>query len=153
MNIYETLAAGMARVEKIGRKLVDSTAGETVRRERLENEMAVLFDAVDQTRKARFYPFLVFKDPKLSGLETAYHQQAETIRNRIRELRELPKDHERAEAYQRRAEMLYNEIIYLEKWEKHEIIPQARKVLSDEDAAEQGDLARAEEKAIEQERL
>lgn len=153
MDIYETLAAGMAKVEKIGRKLVDSTAGEPERRERLENEMAVLFDTVHQTRKARFYPFMISKDPKLSGLENAYHQQAESIRNRVREIRELPKDQEHVEAYQRRAEILYNEIIYLDKWEKHEIIPQARKVLSNEDAEEQGDLARAEEKAIKQERL
>jgi len=150
MNLYEAITAQDKSLQRAVRKLIDSTSTQPELREDLLREIAAHLDAQEAVRESHVYPILRISADR-EEIVDQYRARADTVRSRLQELQDLPKDAK--ENFQNSAEILYDDIDSMTTWEVDEIMPLLREFLSDEDAADLGERVRAEQKAILHEEL
>lgn len=145
MNLYEALAAENGDLMRATRKLVDSTLTGPQVREDLLAEIAARLDAQEAVRENHVYPILRLSAGR-GDLVEQYHARVSSLRGRIQELRDLPRDSN--EPFQCLAEFLHDDIESMTHWEDHEAMPAVRDVLTDDEAADLGEWVRAEQKTV-----
>jgi hypothetical protein len=140
MDIYEVLNGESRTLEKLTRKLVDSTSAEPQTRERLLHEIVARFDSQQVIREEFVYPELRLSAGR-EDLVDECDGRVFSIRGRIEILQGLFMDS--TSGFQISAEMLDQEIESLTNWEIHQTIPVMQDTLSAEEAATFGERAQA----------
>ncbi len=145
MDLYEAMTAENKSLQRAARKLVDSISAQPHVRENLLHEIAAHLDAQEAVRESHIFPILRISADR-EEIVGQYHARVETVRSRLQELQDLPKDAK--EEFHNSAEILYDDIDSMTSWERHEIMPVLREFTADEEAADLGERVRAEQKAV-----
>ncbi len=145
MDLYRAMTAENKSLQRVAKKLVDATSTQPRVREDLLHEIAAHLDAEEAVRESHVFPILRISADR-EEIVGQYHARAETVRSRLQELQNLPKDAK--EEFQNSAEILYDDIDAMTSWERHEVMPVLRELTTDEEAADLGERVRAEQRAI-----
>jgi hypothetical protein len=145
MNLYEALEAENRNLERAARKLIDTTAAQPDLRGHLLGEIAARVYVQQTMREDHVYPILRVSAGR-TDIAAECHTRLHSIRDRLRELRELPPDADHR--WQTLAKTLRAEVDLLMQWERTEMFPPLRDVLSDEEARMYGARIHAEQKQM-----
>ncbi len=151
MDIYEVWSAGNRNLKRATRKLVGTNSRQPQLREQWLHEIVARLDSQEAIREEYVYPVLRISAGREDLLQE-YRDRITSLRTRLHELQELPKD-TTDPSFQNSVDVLDEEIDSLTRWEIHEVMPVLREYLSADEAASYGERAESlQEKTMQAQR-